>query len=66
MSIDGNRLLPVQVIANDNEQKPQAARCVQIITPSGFCVRLDSHLSIEQLSRLLSMMESTCARGSSC
>jgi hypothetical protein len=66
MSIDGNRLLPVQVIANDNEQKPQAARCVQIITPSGFCVRLDSHLSIEQLSRLLSMMESTCAKGSSC
>jgi hypothetical protein len=62
----GNRLLPVEVIATDSEQKPLAARCVQIITPSGYCVRLDSHMSIEQLSSLLGMMESTGERGPSC
>lgn len=62
----GNRLLPVEVIQTGNEQMPQAARSLQIITPSGYCIRLDSQLSIEQLSSLLSMMESTVMKGSSC
>lgn len=64
--VDGSRLLPVQVIASQSKQEHQAARSVQIITPSGYCVRLDSPLSIGELSELLSMMESAGAKGSSC
>lgn len=63
--VDGSRLLPVQVIAGQSERKHQAVRSVQIITPSGYCVRMDSPLSIGELSDLLSMMESG-AKGSSC
>jgi hypothetical protein len=60
-----NCLLPVQLVASDDE-KARFARNVQIITPSGYCIRLDSQLSVEQFSNLLSMIESTGLRGPSC
>ena len=62
----GISLLPVQVIAIGDSGKTDIARSLQIMTPSGYCIRLDSQLSVEQLSNLLSMIESSGQRGPSC
>lgn len=39
---------------------------VQIVTPQGFVVRVDSTISAESLSELLRSIESSAARGGAC
>ncbi len=49
---DARRLLPVQIIPS-TPAATQASHRIQILTPSGYCIRLNSHLSIEQWVRAL-------------
>jgi transposase-like protein len=59
-SIVSVKLIPVQ------SRAANASRVVQIFTPSGYSIRVDSAMALHDLSGILQAIESSASRGDAC
>lgn len=57
-----NAVVPVRIIPSNPAPLP---RPIQIMTPSGFAIRVDSSMSSTQLTQLIAAIEAA-SRGESC
>ena len=60
-----NSIVPVKLVSVE-QTSPVPVCSVQIFTPSGFSVRVDSAMSREALTGLLSAIEASVQRGELC
>jgi hypothetical protein len=62
----GNAIIPVKLVSASPATATIPCRVIQIITPNGFSIRVDSAMPSDELTAILRVIHDSAVRGESC